>query len=293
MSQSHFGDSVEDIAPLVNCQPSLTSGATRFTPVNGKLDLSGVTLDFHDVEEIATMVKFNSSLRVLKLCFNHLCPSRVKILCKAIKRSNSLEVLILGWNEKMLAEGIMYVTKALSKNKSIREVTLHKNYIDDEGAFYLFDFLKSNSTITSLSLQGNKITSKGAKKLAKALKTNTTLQYLDLRSNLIETDGALYIVKALFSNKTLHNLNLSYNSIGPLGALSFGELLLTRPALTQLGLAGTAIDDNIDTLFDAIEVNEKLQVVDLRFNKIPRISGDGLKRSSCQVILSPKDIAAF
>jgi Ran GTPase-activating protein (RanGAP) involved in mRNA processing and transport len=293
MSKHLLEDSVEDFAPLVHCQPVMTNGGTRFGVVNGKLDLSGISLDFRDAEEVALMIKYSTNIKVLKLCFNGICPVRAKMICKAIKKNNSIEVLILGWNEKMGSEGILYLCKALTKNKRISEVTLHKNYINDDGASYIFDLLKTNTTIKRLNLQGNKITSKGAQKLAKALKVNTTLKHLDLRSNLIETDGCLHIVKALFKNSTLEVLDMGYNSIGPMGAMSFGELLLSRPALTQLGLAGNAIDDDISSLYDAIEANPNLKVIDLRYNKVAPISPDILKNTKCEVIFSPRDVAAY
>jgi len=166
---SLLDDSVEDFAPLVNCQPSLTSGGQKFCVVNGKLDLSGICLDFNDVAELARLISTSSSLQTLKLCFNSLCPLQVKVLCKALKKNTSIENFTLGWNERIQTKGISYVAKMLTKNKTIREVTLHKNYINDEGAAFLFDLLKTNTTITHLSLHGNKITSVGAKKTGEIL----------------------------------------------------------------------------------------------------------------------------
>lgn len=79
---------------------------------------------------------------------------------------------------------VVAIADALEENKTLENLELRGNHIDDQGVIALTDALKKNTALTFLDLSGNKITDAGATALFKALAINQNIT-LDLSNNYI------------------------------------------------------------------------------------------------------------
>jgi hypothetical protein len=111
---------------------------------------------------------------------------------KLFKNNTSLKSLDLSNNRVLTSE----TARALAENKTLTELDLSNNSIDDEGA----KALAANDTLRILNLSNNSIDDEGAKALA----ANDTLRILNLSDNKIGDEGAI----ALSKNTTLTSLSL-------------------------------------------------------------------------------------
>eukprot|EP00043_Microstomoeca_roanoka_P028686 m.18974 g.18974 ORF g.18974 m.18974 type:complete len:96 (+) comp8596_c0_seq1:207-494(+) len=68
----------------------------------------------------------------------------------------------------------------LRTNRTLTELDLYYNDIDEAGAIALAEALKCNNTLLTLSLSRNNITDAGARAIVDALKVNQTLEYIDI-----------------------------------------------------------------------------------------------------------------
>lgn len=98
----------------------------------------------------------------------------------------------------------------------------------------------------------------GCIKLANALKTNSTLLSLDLRGNSIRSEGAVAIANLLKVNSKLQQYVDAY--------FAYSQQLICSLFLEWncLGIW----DSGIKCISDALSINEALQTLDLRNNKI-------------------------
>lgn len=103
--------------------------------------------------------------------------------------------------------------------------------------------LSDNSFFTRIVLSDAFLGDDGCIKLANALKTNSTLLSLDLRGNSIRSEGAVALANLLKVNSKLQHLFLEWNCLG-------------------------IWDSGMKCISDALSINESLQTLDLRNNKI-------------------------
>jgi len=105
------------------------------------------------------------------------------------------------------------LAKALRRNKSLQQLSLHHSFIGDIGAGHLAEALKRNESLTHLRLSNTSIGDRGAALLADALLVNTTLQVLDLEYSCIGDVGAQKLRDAAAQNRVLTQILLGGNNI--------------------------------------------------------------------------------
>ena len=97
----------------------------------------------------------------------------------------------------------------LSRNRSLKSLTLTHGTISDDGAIAIAKSLQNNTSLTDLDLSFNYgITSLSAPSLVRLLLINCTLTRLSLSETNIDTDGVIMIVESLKRNNTLQTLGL-------------------------------------------------------------------------------------
>ncbi|CAF1099752.1 unnamed protein product [Adineta steineri] len=218
-----------------------------------------------DMEIVAYyLLKDNTTLTELNLCWNQIEDRGAKYLSKGLQNNKTLTTLNL-LNNQIGDKGAQYLGEALQKNKTLTKLELYENQIGDEGAQYLGEALQKNTTLTKLDLSYNRIRAEGAKNLGKAL----TLTTLILSSNQIEAQGAKHLGEGLQNNTKLTSLNLSSNHIEAQGAKNLGEALQKNRTLTQLDLSSNQIgDQGAKDLGEALQDNTTLTTLNLDKNQI-------------------------
>ncbi|CAF3972958.1 unnamed protein product [Adineta steineri] len=218
-----------------------------------------------DMEIVAYyLLKDNTTLTELNLCWNQVGDRGAKYLSKGLQNNKTLTTLNL-LNNQIGDKGAQYLGEALQKNKTLTKLELYENQIGDEGAQYLGEALQKNTTLTKLDLSYNRIRAEGAKNLGKAL----TLTTLILSSNQIEAQGAKHLGEGLQNNTKLTSLNLSSNHIEAQGAKNLGEALQKNRTLTQLDLSSNQIgDQGAKDLGEALQDNITLTTLNLDKNQI-------------------------
>ncbi|GAB1300609.1 Protein NLRC3 [Apodemus speciosus] len=195
--------------------------------------------------------------------------------------------------------------------KSISE-GLQSNSISNTGVAVLMQALCGNQTLSSLNLRENSISPDGARALAQALGTNNTLKHLEyvvesggmedhanrhLTANLLHDQGAQAIAVAVGENHSLTHLHLQWNFIQAGAARALGQALQLNRTLTTLeenaigdegasSVAGALKDCSLQVasigsqgaqaLGEALAVNRRLEILDLRGNDIGAVGAKAL-----------------
>ena len=114
----------------------------------------------------------------------------------ALQNNNIMSVDLAG--EKIGCDGIKAIAGALILNTSLKRLVLGGVVfgcgIDEKGISVLANALVQNRTLMELDLRSNKINDVGAKALANKLQEHCSLVRIDLRSNPIGDEGAKALV---------------------------------------------------------------------------------------------------
>ena len=216
-----LGGIIDDYTPLVELLISPSALRVLHCPLNvvpsrhfeGILDALGASLalmelrlshskfSLHSTEKLVSVLKINSTLKVLDL--QH-CNIQTAGIC-------------------MLAEGLM-------KNVSLSKLYLSGNHVEDVGAAAIADALKKNGILSALYLKDCDIGTEGACSLASALCQNRALITLDLSGNPIGKEGTAAIFNMLSLNRTLTDLNIANQSVLTCEPYRFAGSLLKHVA---------------------------------------------------------------
>jgi len=153
------------------------------------------------------LLKINKTILYLNLNWNFIDDQEMEIFSEVLKNNKIIQYFGLQWSNY---SKMKYLSKSLIFNKTIIELKLIQNNIDDNGVKNLSDMLKKNTTIKSINLHGNKISNKGIRYIADMLKINKTLEEITLYVNNFNGNGTKYILKSLETNNTLVNFKYSF-----------------------------------------------------------------------------------
>jgi len=225
-----------------------------FHSLKGKPRLAKISLNNNTVERLgckalANLLKSPSTnIQELDLSHSSIDNDDMAILCGAIIKSKTLQVLSLASNSLLSVSGFFSLSTVLSHPITVIHcLLLDRTGLDDEGISFLGDALKINKTLYSLSLRHNEsITLEGWKAFSKCF-TNpqSELTTLFLCGCNIDDEGAATLATALATNTSLTKLNMSKNTrITSRGLVAFFNLLLDnkKSALETLVITNNNID---------------------------------------------------
>ena len=172
----------------------------------------------------ATMLRFNTCLRQLRLEGSGIKAEGVAMLCDALiaNKASALTTLMIGDNpmeqrgaeaiarllrarkpklvyldvedSRLGEEGTRIIAEALATNPPLRFLMMRRNHAGNAGAKHLGNMLSANSTLETLSIGQNDITDYGC--LTRGLAQNRTLTKLDLRGGQRVTEEDIASLKA-------------------------------------------------------------------------------------------------
>ena len=195
-----------------------------------KIDLTGYKLIDEDMEIVIKEAIVNKQCPKLQLINNGITANGASVLAHALSRNRTLEQLSL-WMNCIGDVGVRSLNNAFSTNRNnLKKLDLADNGITDEGARYLAQMLKTNTILTHLTLSKNNITDQGVRALVNALqKRNQTLQALSLTENKMLTDSCADD----FSDMLQHNRSLKQLWINDCNLTKTGEDRLKKAAKSK------------------------------------------------------------
>jgi NLR family CARD domain-containing protein 3 len=206
---------------------------------------------------------YNRSIIGLSLFCNDIDDNGAIALANMLATNTSLETLNLECN-RITSVGATAIALALQcNNRSLQELHLGNNNIDDDGMKAMAKMLCHNDALTYLSFSSLvsdellspfpvdrvKLSFVGVEAIALALQEhNRSLTKLNLAYNNIDDNGATVLAQMFVSNKSLTILDLEGNNITSIGANTFAKVLQSNKvsSLRHLELANNAIDNTND-----------------------------------------------
>lgn len=197
-------------------------------------------------------------------------------------------------NENLKDADMKKIISLLSKNTSLKQLTLSRNKIGNNGARILGEGLVKNKTLDTLEMNASIPLDKFRKEtrdldvssqcykdidviiISYLMKNNSSITKLNLSLNSISNDGAEALANILKKNDTLTNLNLANNDIGDSGASFLGKSLEINNGIKTLNLGDNDIrDEGIKAIATSLEKNTTLTQLLLYMNTI---TDDGVQK---------------
>lgn len=202
---------------------------------------------------------------------------------KLEKRSQPLNSLDL--SENNFGHSIPFFTKiikALINCNRITHLNLRSNDLACSGLQCISNFLVASTSIKLLDLSVNFISNKGVFMLLPGIKKNKSLKTLLLSRNKFEEAGLKNLIEALIVNESISSIDFSDCNIGSKYCTYFKALLSSNFRISDLNLSENMIcNSGIIEIFQALEFNPNLEMLQLNSNKITELVSISKLISSC------------
>ena len=264
--------------------------------IKNNSDLEQLNLFDNDLKSSAVVIlkalQRNSKLKVLDLCSNNMTGKVAEDLAIVIKNNSSLERLYLFNNDlKLSAIAILQTLQTKSKlnalelasnnitrqvSTSVASVIKNNNNLESLGLAYnklgpsavvILQALRHNYKLKFLSLIGNSITGQAAEELASAIKTNSRLNQLHLSNNNLKS-SVVVILQALKNISQLETLSLNNNCITNFELNELLTVIKNNPLITKLWLGDNMLQSGLIDIAISCASLTKLQVLELSCNRI-------------------------
>lgn len=239
-----------------------------------ELYLSGHQLGDKGLQAFADCLKRNRSLRHICIGNDTFGDEGVKVISQGIAGNPDSALEVWDLEYKSVSEnGAIAIANILTKNESLKELSLSRNAIGDEGVEALMVALSESpkAVLTRLRLDECALSGKAIDAMARWIKSpHCTLQILDLANNDLKSASAEFfhalrantsiqkinfrnchladshgteLGNALALNKGLQELDLSENNLGPNAAAAIATAFATNESLHSLVMAKNPVSD--------------------------------------------------
>ncbi|XP_051991744.1 NACHT, LRR and PYD domains-containing protein 3-like [Xyrauchen texanus] len=232
----------------------------RLLPVikaSRKADLMGCNLTEKSCSALASVLSSNSSsLRELDLSNNVLQDSGVKLLSDALKSPHcTLEILRFAAC-RFTGQCCESLSSFLQSSKSLRELDLSNNDLQDSGVKLLSDALRSpQCTLEILRFAACRFTGQCCESLSSFLQSSKSLRELDLSNNDLQDSGVKLLSDALRSPQcTLEILRFAACRFTGQCCESLSSFLQSSKSMRELDLSNNDLQDSgVKLLSDALK----------------------------------------
>ncbi|XP_051992111.1 NACHT, LRR and PYD domains-containing protein 12-like [Xyrauchen texanus] len=222
-----------------------------------KADLMGCDLTEQSCSALASVLSSNSSsLRELDLSNNDLQDSGVKLLSDALKSPHcTLEILRFAAC-RFTDQCCESLSSVLQSSKSLRELDLSNNDLQDSGVKLLSDALKSPHCILEIMrFAACSFTDQCCESLSSVLQSSKSLRELDLSKNDLQDSGVKLLSDALKSpHCILETLRFAACRFTDQCCESLSSVLQSSKSLRELDLSNNDLQDSgMNLLSDALK----------------------------------------
>ena len=225
----------------------------------------------------------NMILRTLDISYNGLEIKGIQIICEFIKINNKLITLFIGGNY-ICDEGtkILIDTIIDNSNCKITYLFLQNNNITSKGYNYICKVMSYHPYLNSINLKSNNLSDEGVKGIFSSLNPESKLSTIDLSNNNINGNCIKYINDYINYNSFLRQLFLDYNKLDKNACKLIKEMLLNdKNNLRVISLKRCKIFENVNLIFEGLEQNKKIEIINLSKNEIGNFREQFEKITSC------------
>ena len=209
-------------------------------------------------------------LRTLDISYNGIEINGVKIICEYIKVNSKLISLFIGGNY-ICDEGAKILAKTLIDNSQckITYLFMENNNITKNGAKYITKVISYHPFLSSINLKSNNLTDEGVKTIFCSLNPESKVTTLNLSNNNITGISMKYINEYIVHNSFLRQLFFDYNQLDKSACMLIKDILSNEQSnLKIISLKHCKINENINLIFEGLEKNKKIQILNLSKNEI-------------------------
>ena len=213
---------VDGITETENCEAEFLQCCLEYVCMHSAISLQNVIIKDSFIE----VVSFDCFLKINELTLSncsfdtpHLM---VPIISVYLKNNSTLNILSLP-NNQITDNEIATLSEAIAVNTTLKRLDLSHNLISD--VWVLANSLKNNKSLQELNLSGNNIDNIGATTFAKTIQGNTTLLELNISKNWIDKEGIMNLLEEFNKSKTLHKLVCTHNNLSKPGLRAINEYI--------------------------------------------------------------------
>ena len=169
----------------------------------------------------------------------------------------------------------------IENNNIVSFLDLQNNNLTKKSSHYLSTIISSNNPdLKELILYKNNLGNEGIYKIISSLKINNSLLSLDISDTKIDEKAIKYISDNIDDECVLEKLLLSKNNLKK-ACEYIKNLLLKKTNIRYIKLTACKIEDNFNLIFQGLEGNKNLQILDMSNNNL------SLKQELFEDIINP------
>ena len=229
------------------------------------LDLYDNRLPEQIADELALIIRNNTSLEKLWLGDNHLGSSTV-VVANALKDISTLKLINLNGNQNRSKELAAEIASIVTNNKALESLLLSNNNLNDDGVIKIAQSLCKHSKLKVFNLRNNNITEEAAEALLSVITSNNCLEELYLGNNQLHL-GFLKIAIGLQKISSLKVLDLYDNRLPDKIADELALVIRNNTVLEKLWLGDNHLGSSTVVVANALEDISTLKQINLNGNQ--------------------------
>jgi Ran GTPase-activating protein (RanGAP) involved in mRNA processing and transport len=230
------------------------------------IELGDQTLIRYSASDLADAIRHNTYLKKLTLNQKDCDPLAFEILFEGIEESKYISHLEM-YRVQITKETASEFVSSLSKNNSIRKLSLTKCKFVESGLGILFLGLQHNKSIKHLAIESSHLGRHQADIFSAAIPL-MKLQSIRIQKTHMNGKGLRFLFQCIDKTPTLESINISEEMISVPLMKSLVESIRNSKTLLRLVVSDCGLDETcIEILAEGIEKNEVIEELDLSKNR--------------------------
>jgi len=214
---------------------------THYT--NELFEITGkITLE----EQKAFFINCESLNNIKRIFFFHfdIYNENYYYLNKILMNNKNIKSIFFTNNTTLTGNGIEEISEGISKNKTIKKISIIQSNLNDDDIEILSKALFNNISIEEINFDQNKIRTKGIKIFSEKILPKASLKKVILSHNYIDPESCIYLGKGLSEAISLQRLMINSNQILDEGVKYIAEGLMKNTSLMELNIENNKISNN-------------------------------------------------